>query len=117
MLLAVIQLTKMGCIYIYGFPKDPERIKKWTDQVKRTRDKWGLTAHSYLCSKNFEDDCFQPYSKLAEFLGVGKVRVLLKTGAIPTVFERLSNKRKISSLEPAAKKKREEQLWKSARDL
>ena len=65
-------------LHLYGFPKDPELRKKWADQVKRTRDKWGPTAHSYLRSKHFEDDCFQPYSKLAESLGVGKVRVLLK---------------------------------------
>ena len=80
-------------LHLYGFPKDSELRKKWADQVKRTRDKWEPTDHSYQCSKHFEDDCFQPYSKLAESLGVGKVRVLLKTGAIPTVFERLMLKR------------------------
>ena len=41
-------------------------------------------------------------------LGAGKVRVLLKTGAIPTVFVRLStNKRTISSsLRLVAKRRR-----------
>lgn len=89
-------------VHLYGFPKDPELRKKWVDQV----NKWEPTAHSYLCSKHFEEDCFQPYSKLAESLGVGKVRVLLKTDAIPTIFERPSEKRKISSSEPASKRRR-----------
>ena len=36
---------------------------------------------------------------------MGRVKILLKTGAILTVFERPSNKRKISSSESAAKRK------------
>ena len=59
-----------------------------------------------MYSKHFEDNCFQPYSKLAEFLRVGRVRVLLKKGAILTVFERPSNKRKINSSESRAKRRR-----------
>ena len=89
-------------LHLYSFPKDPELRKKWGDQVKRTRDKWEHTDHSYLCSKHFEDDCFQPYSnKLAKSLGEGKVRVLLKTGAILTVFQRPTHKRNISSSQSA----------------
>ena len=86
-------------------PEESELRKNLADQVKRTREKWEPTDHSDLCSKHFEDDCFQPNSKLAESLGVGKVRVLLKKGAIPTIFERPSKKRKISSLEPAANRR------------
>ena len=39
-------------------------------------------------------------------MGVGRVRVLLKAGAILTVFERPSNKRKIYLLESSAKRRR-----------
>ena len=53
-----------------------------------------------------QHDYFQPYSNLAECLGVAKVRVLLKTGAVLTVSERPSNKQKISSSESAAKRRR-----------
>ena len=72
--------------------------------------------HHYLYSKHFEGESFQPYEKLAESLGVGRVIVLLKTCAILTVFEKLSYKRKISSSESAAKRRttaveKHERLW------
>ena len=73
--------------------------KKWADQVRRTRDKWEPTDHSRLCSKHFEEHCFEIYSKLSESLGLGKVKSLLKPDAVPTIFERPSSaKRKASSL-------------------
>ena len=79
--------TCKGGLHLYGSPKDPELRKKWADQVKQTRDKWEPTDHSYLCSKHFEGDCMLPaIQQASRILGVGKVRVLLKTGAIPTVF-------------------------------
>ena len=88
MLLCVVLLLSSTCtdgLHLYGFYKNPELRKKWADQVNPTRDKWEPTDHSYLYSKHSEDDCIQPYmySKLAKSLGVGRVRVLLKTGAIP----------------------------------
>ena len=64
----------------------------WEDQVKPTLDRREPTDHSYLYSKHFEDDCFQPYSMLmaesthqsscycslqatvAESLGVGRAK-------------------------------------------
>ena len=62
-------------LHLYCFPKDPELSKVWVDEVKQTGDKWEpdtirltytqVTGHSYQCSKCFEDDCFQPYTKLA----------------------------------------------------
>ena len=90
--------THLDGQHLYGFPKNPELRKKWADQVKRTRDKWEPTAYSYLCSKHFEDNS----------LGVGKVRALLKPGAIPTLFEKppANSKRKISpSTEPTVKRR------------
>ena len=101
--------TKDG-VHLYGFPKDPGLRKKWGDQVKRTRDKWEPTDHSCICSKHFEETCFQPYSKFTESLGMGKVRALLKPGGIPTIFERSSPLKRSSrisfTVEPAAKKKK-----------
>ena len=34
--------------------------EKWTKQVHRTRAKWNPMANSVLCSKHFEEDCFEP---------------------------------------------------------
>ena len=86
-------------MHLYGFPKDSGLRKKWADQVRRTRDKWEATDHSRLCSKHFEEHCFEIYSKLSESLGLGKVKSLLKPDAVPTIFERPSSaKRKASSL-------------------
>jgi len=28
------------------------------------------TDHSGVCSKHFEEHCFQPYNKIAQFLGL-----------------------------------------------
>ena len=74
-------------LYLYGFPKDLELRKKLADQAKLTQDKWEPTDHPSLYSKHFEVDCFQPCSKLAESLGVGGVRVLLKTGEMLIVLK------------------------------
>ena len=85
------------------------RAKKGVDRSsKAIKKKVGdgyYTAQSYLCSKHFKDDCFQPYSKLAEFLRVGKIRVLLKIGAIQTVFERLSQEEYQFMIRTSSKKK------------
>ena len=75
--------THKDKVHLYGFPKDPSLRKQWADQVKRTRDKWEPTDHSTLCSKHFEQHCFENYGKLSESLKIGKVRALLKPGAIP----------------------------------
>ena len=91
--------THKDGVHLYGFPKDSGLRKKWADQVRRTRDKWEPTDHSRLCSKHFEEHCFEIYSKLSESLGLGKVKSLLKPDAVPTIFERPSSaKRKASSL-------------------
>ena len=73
---------------LFSFPKDPVLSKKWTEQVKRTRDKWlGPTKYSFLCSCHFTEDCFQPDVVVAASLGLSK-RMKLKSDAIPTVFKR-----------------------------
>ena len=102
--------THRDGLHLYKFPNDPELKKKWAYQVKRTRDKWEPTPYSYLCSKHFEENCFQPYCQLAESMGVGKVRKLLKADAVPSIFDKPSKiKRTISTsalVEPTAKKRR-----------
>ena len=78
--------THRDGLHLYKFPNDPELKKNWAYQVKRTRDKWEPTPYSYLCSKHFEENCFQPYCQLSESMGVGKVRKLLKADAVPSIF-------------------------------
>ena len=56
--------------------------------MKRTRDKWEPTEHSLLCSKHFEEWCFEQDSNLSVGLGLGKGKTRLKPDAIPTLFER-----------------------------
>ena len=71
----------------------------------------GRSSKAQTSGSLIEDDCFLPYSKLAESLGVGKVRVFLKTSTLP---KRFANKRNISSSSGlAAKRKRT--VWKKLR--
>lgn len=80
--------------------------KKWIDQVRRTRDKWEPTDNSVLCSKHFEDDCFELDSKFAKAMGL-KRKVRLRPNASPTLFEKpASLKRKSSASEMSAPKRR-----------
>lgn len=68
-----------GCSNTYSngvsFPKDPQLRKKWTDKVKRARDKWeGSSDDSVLCSCHFGEECFEPEAMLAIGLGLGGKR-------------------------------------------
>ena len=64
-----------GVMSLFSFPKDPVLIKKWTEQVKRTRDKWlGPTKYSFLCSCHFTEDSFQPDVVVAASPGLSKQR-------------------------------------------
>ena len=63
--------------------------RKWAEHVRRTRDKWEPTKYSVLCSKHFENHCFEPFSKIPASLGL-KAKPLLKKDAVPTIFEKLS---------------------------
>ena len=92
--------THKDAVHLCGFPKDPGLRKKWADQVKRTRDKWDPTNHSRLCSKHFEEHCFENYSKLSESMGLRKVKSLLKLDAVPTILERLSSTNRKASSPP-----------------
>lgn len=99
-------LTYKHGVSLFHFPKDPALKKKWIDQVRRTRDKWEPTDNSVLCSKHFEDDCFELDSKFAKAMGL-KRKVRLRPNASPTLFEKpASLKRKSSASEMSAPKRR-----------
>jgi hypothetical protein len=77
---------KDGCS-LFLFPKDAGLRKKWTDQVRRTRDKWMPTDHSVLCNKHFENSCFEQSTKISEAMGMRKsMKPRLKPDAVPTIF-------------------------------
>ena len=78
--------TNKDGVSLLSFPK--VLSKKWTEQVKRTGDKWfGPTKYSFLCSCHFTEDCFQHDVVVAASLGLSK-RMKLKADAIPKVFKR-----------------------------
>ena len=59
-------------ISLFRFPKDPERRKNWSDQVKRTRARWeGPTEHSRLGIEHFDGDCITDECRVSEGLGLG----------------------------------------------
>ena len=92
----VVKCVAAGCsrthsdgVSLFKFPKDPPRRQEWTKQVKRTRDLWdGPSDTSVLCSKHFDDSCFEPASSIAAKAGI-KLRARLKPDAVPTIFERV----------------------------
>ena len=47
-----------------------------------------------LCSKHFNDDCFEPDSKIAAMFGMQKAK-RLKSGAVPTIFDRPSSSEEV----------------------
>ena len=99
--------THKDGVHLYSFPKHPTKRKRRADEVRRARDKWEPTDHSRLCSKHFEEHCFEPYSKLSAALGLDKVKSLFKPDAVPTIFEKpASLKRKTSSASGEPMKKR-----------
>ena len=59
--------------------------KKWADQVKRHRGKWEPTEHSMLCSKHFEQSCFEKDTFLTQSLGLGKKKARLNPDAVPVL--------------------------------
>ena len=66
---------KDGGISPVAIPKHLILMKKWTDQVKRTRDKMEPTEHSVFCGKNFEHWCFKHNSRLLKAVHVGCQRL------------------------------------------
>ena len=59
-------------VSLFQFLKDPERRRKWAEQVRRTRDRWEGPSDSFvLCSRHFEADCFEDRPGLYEQFGIG----------------------------------------------
>ena len=79
--------TPSDRVSLFRFPKDKVLRNKWEKQVQRTRAKWKVTEHSYLCSEHFTEDSFEVDSEIASKFGLKKRR-RLKSGAIPTIFHR-----------------------------
>ena len=102
--------THKDGVHLFLFPKEARLKKKWTDQVRRTRDKWQPTQHSVLCSKHFEAHCFKPSLKLSESIGMKKIKTQLEAGAISTLFDKTPSLKKPcleeSSDKPVAKKRK-----------
>ncbi len=99
--------THKDGVSLFLFPKDPSLKKKWTNAVRRTRDKWEPTKHSVLCSKHFEPQYFKQSTKVAESLGM-KIKVQLEHDAVPTLFNKpplLKRTAAEKDSEPIAKKR------------
>lgn len=47
-----------------------------------------------LCSKHFNDDCFEPDSKIAATFGMQKAK-RLKSSAVPTILDRPSSSEEV----------------------
>ena len=88
--------TPTSSVNIFKFPKDPVLRAKWVRQVRRSRAQWEATEHSVLCSEQFVGECFEVNAALAQSFGMLKRR-RLKEGAIPTIFERRSAERALTS--------------------
>lgn len=65
------------------FPKD--KFTVWEEKVKRLG--WSATKHSVICSRHFEEDCYEE-DKYHKYIGrgPGKKAIRLKPGAIPTLL-------------------------------
>lgn len=104
-------------ISLFRFPKDPVLRKQWEKQVQRTRAQWKATESSRICSEHFTQDSFEADSALASQFGMKK-RCRLKSGAIPTFFDRPfasgsatnSRKRSSASVRGAVEKRRRHEV-------
>ena len=81
--------TNADGISLFGFPKDAAVRALWVKEVQWTRAKWTATKYSVLCSKHFEEDCFETKVSVASQFGIHKTR-RLKPAAVPSIFERPS---------------------------
>ena len=79
--------THRDHVSLFRFPRDPNIGEKWTKQVQCIRAKWKPTGNSLLCSKHFEENCFEPGSDIAAQFCFGiKLTRKLKPDAIPSGF-------------------------------
>ena len=96
--------TNKDGVSLFTFPRDVS-LKKWADQVKRTRDKWsGPTQYSFLCSCHSPTECFEPDCAIAASVALKKT-VRLKPDAVPSIFKR-PHKQSVSHDDDAPSSKR-----------
>lgn len=69
-------------ITFFSLPSDAKLRNQWITMIKRTE----LPKRVYVCSKHFEESCFDPSWKMqVEMLG-GKIKRKLLPGSVPTLF-------------------------------
>ena len=80
---------KPGTAYVqmFGFPKDPERLNLWLEQLNRGAH-WKPSPTSLLCVLHFDSEQFEKVS--LDSKGVKKDKKTLVKNAIPTVFGKKS---------------------------
>ena len=86
--------TNADGVSLYKFPRVEILRSQWIKQVQSLRAEWTATSYSVLCSKHFNDDCFEPDSKIAATFGMQKAK-RLKSSAVPTVFDRPSSSEEV----------------------
>ena len=82
-LLPAVLNTNANGVSLYEFPKDEALRSQRIKQVQRFRAQWTATSYSELCSKRFNNDCFEPDSKIAATFGMKRAK-RLKSSPIPT---------------------------------
>lgn len=85
-----------GCedkVTLFNFPKEPSLLARWTQLVFPGQQRRSC-ANVFVCSRHFTDDCF---TNKAQYEAGFAARLNLKAGALPTVEERESKPRVVSS--------------------
>nr|XP_061837099.1 zinc finger protein 845-like [Nerophis lumbriciformis] len=82
--------TNTTGVALFLFPKDDSQALLWNREVKRTRLCWTThTKYSVLCSEHFERWCFEEGPLRRAEMGIATTRrLVLKKGAVPTIFNR-----------------------------
>ncbi|KAG1688821.1 THAP domain-containing protein 2 [Nymphon striatum] len=78
---------------LHQWPKDPKIGRKWKRFVKMTRKWTHPTQWTALCSRHFQDDCYET-TELEIFFGYRKK---WKSDAVPTIKTSSHELRSISS--------------------
>ena len=71
-------------VAFFAFPEKNALRKIWIGKIKRKN--WKPSKGSKLCSKHFEDKCFEQNMAVFRSLGWTAGRLTLKKDAIPTIF-------------------------------
>lgn len=84
----------------HRFPKKREQKQRWISKIRRDEGEYfAVTENTRVCSKHF---CGEDYTVSED--GKGE-RIVLKKGAVPTVFKWSSDKRSRSTLASKGKRK------------